>query len=107
MAPDSQKFSEDGLFFFDDPTIHENLNNRHPSAPVLDEFLRMLAICHTVIPEVPADSDAVSDADADVDNDDGRGVGRGNTPSYEDEPDDRTTHASDLSLTMQSARGHG
>ncbi|KNC54448.1 uncharacterized protein AMSG_10443 [Thecamonas trahens ATCC 50062] len=64
--PDTEKFSEDGLFYFDDPTIHENLRNGHPTAPVLDEFLRMLALCHTVIPETaqPSDGDEASGSEA-------------------------------------------
>ncbi|XP_075972322.1 ATPase phospholipid transporting 8A1 isoform X3 [Anticarsia gemmatalis] len=35
----------------EDTLLHQNLQRNHPTAPVIREFLTMLAICHTVIPE--------------------------------------------------------
>jgi len=38
---------------FDDDTIYDTLDDdRHPLNPYLHEFLNVLAVCHTVIPEV-------------------------------------------------------
>ncbi|XP_072942053.1 probable phospholipid-transporting ATPase IA isoform X3 [Epargyreus clarus] len=36
----------------EDTPLYQNLERNHPSAPVINEFLTMLAVCHTVIPEV-------------------------------------------------------
>lgn len=36
----------------EDTPLYQNLMRNHPTAPVIREFLTMLAICHTVIPEV-------------------------------------------------------
>ncbi|XP_073967262.1 ATPase phospholipid transporting 8A1 isoform X2 [Choristoneura fumiferana] len=36
---------------FEDTPLYQNLKRQHPSAAVIREFLTMLAICHTVIPE--------------------------------------------------------
>eukprot|EP00033_Pygsuia_biforma_P001285 GCRY01001452.1.p1 GENE.GCRY01001452.1~~GCRY01001452.1.p1 ORF type:complete len:1119 (-),score=332.21 GCRY01001452.1:1076-4432(-) len=36
---------------FEDERLLENLKNGHPTAGNIDEFLTMLAVCHTVIPE--------------------------------------------------------
>ncbi|XP_013175122.1 PREDICTED: probable phospholipid-transporting ATPase IA isoform X3 [Papilio xuthus] len=36
----------------EDTLLYQNLQRNHPTAPVIREFLTMLAICHTVIPEV-------------------------------------------------------
>ncbi|KAM3958124.1 ATPase phospholipid transporting 8A1 isoform 2-T2 [Aphomia sociella] len=35
----------------EDTLLHQNLARNHPTAPLIQEFLTMLAICHTVIPE--------------------------------------------------------
>ncbi|XP_059059545.1 LOW QUALITY PROTEIN: probable phospholipid-transporting ATPase IA [Achroia grisella] len=35
----------------EDTLLYQNLNKNHPTAPIIEEFLIMLAICHTVIPE--------------------------------------------------------
>ncbi|XP_055492870.1 phospholipid-transporting ATPase IA isoform X2 [Leucoraja erinacea] len=40
---------------FQDPSLLENLQGNHPTAPVICEFLTMLAICHTAVPERVAD----------------------------------------------------
>ncbi|XP_032883794.1 phospholipid-transporting ATPase IA isoform X4 [Amblyraja radiata] len=40
---------------FQDPSLLENLQGDHPTAPVICEFLTMLAICHTAVPERVAD----------------------------------------------------
>eukprot|EP01137_Pigoraptor_chileana_P033308 Opistho-2@23991 len=34
-----------------DPALLENMTNGHPTASVIREFLTLLAVCHTVIPE--------------------------------------------------------
>ncbi|XP_067844412.1 phospholipid-transporting ATPase IA [Heptranchias perlo] len=36
---------------FHDPSLLENLQGNHPTAPVICEFLTMMAICHTAVPE--------------------------------------------------------
>ncbi|KHJ46745.1 phospholipid-translocating P-type ATPase, flippase [Trichuris suis] len=36
---------------FDDPSLLRNLSSRHITAPVIREFLVMMATCHTVVPE--------------------------------------------------------
>uniref|UniRef100_A0A670ZTV4 Phospholipid-transporting ATPase n=1 Tax=Pseudonaja textilis TaxID=8673 RepID=A0A670ZTV4_PSETE len=36
---------------FSDPSLLENLQNKHPTAPIICEFLTMMAICHTAVPE--------------------------------------------------------
>ncbi|XP_069747548.1 phospholipid-transporting ATPase IB-like isoform X4 [Narcine bancroftii] len=36
---------------FDDPTLLDNITNGHPTANEIKEFLIMMAICHTVVPE--------------------------------------------------------
>uniref|UniRef100_A0A8C5PGP7 Phospholipid-transporting ATPase n=1 Tax=Leptobrachium leishanense TaxID=445787 RepID=A0A8C5PGP7_9ANUR len=36
---------------FDDTALLENLENNHPTAPVICEFLTMMAVCHTAVPE--------------------------------------------------------
>lgn len=35
----------------EDTLLYQNMQRNHPTAPVIREFLTMLAICHTVIPE--------------------------------------------------------
>ncbi|XP_049864853.1 probable phospholipid-transporting ATPase IA isoform X2 [Pectinophora gossypiella] len=35
----------------EDTLLYQNLHRNHPTAPVITEFLTMLAVCHTVIPE--------------------------------------------------------
>ncbi|XP_044154614.1 phospholipid-transporting ATPase IA isoform X1 [Bufo gargarizans] len=46
--------SSDGQAFHDS-TLLENLENNHPTAPVICEFLTMMAICHTAVPEHDGD----------------------------------------------------
>ncbi|KAM4710413.1 phospholipid-transporting ATPase IA [Discoglossus pictus] len=36
---------------FNDTSLLENLENNHPTAPVICEFLTMMAVCHTAVPE--------------------------------------------------------
>ncbi|KAJ2950446.1 hypothetical protein O0L34_g8688 [Tuta absoluta] len=36
----------------EDHPLHRNLKLNHPTTPVIQEFLTMLAVCHTVIPEM-------------------------------------------------------
>ncbi|KAL7976421.1 hypothetical protein Chor_015485, partial [Crotalus horridus] len=36
---------------FSDSSLLENLQNKHPTAPIICEFLTMMAICHTAVPE--------------------------------------------------------
>uniref|UniRef100_A0A2K6FY14 Phospholipid-transporting ATPase n=1 Tax=Propithecus coquereli TaxID=379532 RepID=A0A2K6FY14_PROCO len=40
---------------FSDSSLLENLQNNHPTAPVICEFLTMMAICHTAVPEREGD----------------------------------------------------
>ncbi|XP_051945038.1 phospholipid-transporting ATPase IA isoform X1 [Xyrauchen texanus] len=44
----SQSTEESG---FNDPSFLENLQSNHPTAPVIMEFMTMMAICHTAVPE--------------------------------------------------------
>ncbi|XP_069058332.1 phospholipid-transporting ATPase IB [Pleurodeles waltl] len=36
---------------FDDPTLLQNIESDHPTAMQIQEFLTLLAVCHTVVPE--------------------------------------------------------
>uniref|UniRef100_A0A452UPP0 Phospholipid-transporting ATPase n=1 Tax=Ursus maritimus TaxID=29073 RepID=A0A452UPP0_URSMA len=36
---------------FDDPRLLKNIEDHHPTAPCIQEFLTLLAVCHTVVPE--------------------------------------------------------
>ena len=44
---------------FQDLSLRANLNSGHPTAPVIHQFLALLATCHTVVPEVKAGDDTV------------------------------------------------
>uniref|UniRef100_A0A8C1T9Q9 Phospholipid-transporting ATPase n=1 Tax=Cyprinus carpio TaxID=7962 RepID=A0A8C1T9Q9_CYPCA len=44
----SQSTEEAG---FNDPSLLENLQSNHPTASVIQEFMTMMAICHTAVPE--------------------------------------------------------
>nr|XP_046151791.1 phospholipid-transporting ATPase IA-like isoform X4 [Oncorhynchus gorbuscha] len=41
---------------FNDPSLLENLQSNHPTAPVILDFMTMLAICHTAVPERTGDT---------------------------------------------------
>uniref|UniRef100_A0A1A7YXS2 Phospholipid-transporting ATPase n=1 Tax=Iconisemion striatum TaxID=60296 RepID=A0A1A7YXS2_9TELE len=36
---------------FNDPSLLENLQSNHPTAAVIQDFMTMMAICHTAVPE--------------------------------------------------------
>ncbi|XP_069057876.1 phospholipid-transporting ATPase IA isoform X2 [Pleurodeles waltl] len=65
-CPESEKYSysEDdwhGSQFveqegFNDLSLLENLQSNHPTAPVICEFLTMMAVCHTAVPERDGDN---------------------------------------------------
>ncbi|KAJ6651157.1 hypothetical protein lerEdw1_000754, partial [Lerista edwardsae] len=40
---------------FSDSSLLENLQNKHPTAPIICEFLTMMAVCHTAVPEREGD----------------------------------------------------
>ncbi|XP_015200795.1 probable phospholipid-transporting ATPase IA isoform X2 [Lepisosteus oculatus] len=40
---------------FNDQSLLENLQSNHPTAPVILEFMTMMAVCHTVVPEKTED----------------------------------------------------
>ncbi|KFO99330.1 putative phospholipid-transporting ATPase IA, partial [Calypte anna] len=40
---------------FSDSTLLENLQSNHPTAPIICEFLTMMAVCHTAVPEREGD----------------------------------------------------
>ncbi|KAM9381596.1 phospholipid-transporting ATPase IA [Phaethornis superciliosus] len=40
---------------FSDSTLLENLQSSHPTAPIICEFLTMMAVCHTAVPEREGD----------------------------------------------------
>ncbi|XP_072108889.1 phospholipid-transporting ATPase IA isoform X4 [Mobula birostris] len=50
-----QADSSNGESTFQDVSLLENLKGNHPTAPVICEFLTMMAICHTAVPERDAD----------------------------------------------------
>ncbi|XP_023612464.1 phospholipid-transporting ATPase IB isoform X2 [Myotis lucifugus] len=41
---------------FDDPRLLKNMEDHHPTAPCIQEFLTLLAVCHTVVPEKDGDN---------------------------------------------------
>ncbi|XP_042790686.1 phospholipid-transporting ATPase IB isoform X7 [Panthera leo] len=41
---------------FDDPRLLKNIEDHHPTAPCIQEFLTLLAVCHTVVPEKDGDN---------------------------------------------------
>eukprot|EP00050_Salpingoeca_kvevrii_P002287 m.190317 g.190317 ORF g.190317 m.190317 type:complete len:1160 (+) comp10581_c0_seq1:297-3776(+) len=41
----------DGSLAFSDPTLLDNLTSKHETASVIREWLTLLAVCHTVVPE--------------------------------------------------------
>uniref|UniRef100_A0A8C5W5R1 Phospholipid-transporting ATPase n=1 Tax=Leptobrachium leishanense TaxID=445787 RepID=A0A8C5W5R1_9ANUR len=41
---------------FDDPKLFQNIESDNPSALVIQEFLTLLAVCHTVVPEKDGDT---------------------------------------------------
>ncbi|XP_046704685.1 probable phospholipid-transporting ATPase IA isoform X4 [Silurus meridionalis] len=41
---------------FNDPSLLENLQSNHPTAAVIMEFMTMMAICHTAVPEGSEDT---------------------------------------------------
>ncbi|XP_069487840.1 phospholipid-transporting ATPase IA isoform X2 [Ambystoma mexicanum] len=49
----SQFIEQEG---FNDSLLLENLQSNHPTAPVICEFLTMMAVCHTAVPEREGDS---------------------------------------------------
>ncbi|KAJ8014650.1 hypothetical protein DPEC_G00017840 [Dallia pectoralis] len=49
----TQSSSEEAGFI--DPSLLENLQSNHPTAPVIMDFMNMLAICHTAVPEHTGD----------------------------------------------------
>ncbi|KAJ8375394.1 hypothetical protein SKAU_G00059740 [Synaphobranchus kaupii] len=40
---------------FDDPALIQNIEKDHPTCPQICEFLTMMAVCHTVVPEREGD----------------------------------------------------
>ncbi|XP_045149922.1 phospholipid-transporting ATPase IB [Echinops telfairi] len=40
---------------FNDPRLLKNIEDHHPTAPCIQEFLTLLAVCHTVVPEKDGD----------------------------------------------------
>uniref|UniRef100_A0A4W6FKT8 Phospholipid-transporting ATPase n=1 Tax=Lates calcarifer TaxID=8187 RepID=A0A4W6FKT8_LATCA len=48
-SPHSTHSSEEAGF--NDPSLLENLQSNHPTAAVILEFMTMMAICHTAVPE--------------------------------------------------------
>ncbi|XP_038949933.1 phospholipid-transporting ATPase IB isoform X9 [Rattus norvegicus] len=40
---------------FNDPRLLKNIEDEHPTAPCIQEFLTLLAVCHTVVPEKDGD----------------------------------------------------
>lgn len=51
--------NQDSTDRFADPTLLENLHLNHPTASVIREFLTLLAVCHTVVPERDAEQPGI------------------------------------------------
>ncbi|XP_073710482.1 phospholipid-transporting ATPase IA isoform X6 [Misgurnus anguillicaudatus] len=62
VAYGSQSTEETG---FNDPSLLENLQSNHPTASVIMEFMTMMAICHTAVPERSDDKIAYQAASPD------------------------------------------
>nr|XP_033802227.1 phospholipid-transporting ATPase IA isoform X1 [Geotrypetes seraphini] len=62
-VPDDYSYSEDDWQGsqvgedqeFNDSSLLDNLQSNHPTAPVICEFLTMMAVCHTAVPEHDGD----------------------------------------------------
>lgn len=50
--PHAAQVKYDPKMNFDDPRLIQHLREGRPNAPMIDEFLTLLSVCHTVIPEV-------------------------------------------------------
>ncbi|KAM9470559.1 phospholipid-transporting ATPase IA isoform 1-T1 [Clarias gariepinus] len=50
---------------FNDPSLLENLQSNHPTAAVIKDFMTMMAICHTAVPERTDDTIAYQAASPD------------------------------------------
>uniref|UniRef100_A0A674DM92 Phospholipid-transporting ATPase n=1 Tax=Salmo trutta TaxID=8032 RepID=A0A674DM92_SALTR len=46
-----EDFSSLNTTEFDDPTLIQNIEKNHPTSAQICEFLTMMAVCHTVVPE--------------------------------------------------------
>uniref|UniRef100_A0A672RTL0 Phospholipid-transporting ATPase n=1 Tax=Sinocyclocheilus grahami TaxID=75366 RepID=A0A672RTL0_SINGR len=46
-----EDFRSDNSTEFDDPALIQNIETNHPTSPQICEFLTMMAVCHTVVPE--------------------------------------------------------
>uniref|UniRef100_A0A671RPB7 Phospholipid-transporting ATPase n=1 Tax=Sinocyclocheilus anshuiensis TaxID=1608454 RepID=A0A671RPB7_9TELE len=46
-----EDFRSDNSTEFDDPSLIQNIETNHPTSPQICEFLTMMAVCHTVVPE--------------------------------------------------------
>ena len=49
---------QEALDYFDDANLLQNLRTGHETASEIHEFLELLAICHTVVPERDANDNA-------------------------------------------------
>eukprot|EP00047_Mylnosiga_fluctuans_P006561 m.247712 g.247712 ORF g.247712 m.247712 type:complete len:1182 (-) comp15473_c0_seq1:193-3738(-) len=47
----SSPTNSNAVSLFNDPALLDNLTNGHPTASVIREWLTLLAVCHTVVPE--------------------------------------------------------
>jgi len=57
-APDIEaaQVNRDPKITFDDPRLLQRLRGGHPSAQKIEDFLMLLAVCHSVVPEGDADA---------------------------------------------------
>lgn len=53
-------YGTDTSLMFDDVNLLQNLRGKHVTASVIHEFLTLLSVCHTVVPEKEADSAEVT-----------------------------------------------
>jgi len=51
LPPDQVVDADDPYWNFYDPSLLNNLVSRHPTSQFIQDFLILLAVCHTVIPE--------------------------------------------------------
>ncbi|VDP00822.1 unnamed protein product [Soboliphyme baturini] len=53
-------YGSDDTDEFEDPALLQNLTSRHVTAPMIKEFLTLMTICHTAIPEKESDPSEIT-----------------------------------------------
>lgn len=58
--PSKAQANYDPTIHFDDPRLLQHLRSGAPNAGAIEQFLTLLAVCHTVIPETDSSTGAVA-----------------------------------------------